>query len=267
MSVIPVPALREFALVPDRFTRIGADVSRHADARVCVLQGNTWAAISGIRVAPADVAALLDEVRTLVPREKTQTWWVDPGAQPADLYERLLELGLRRPADRGDEVHALVCTREPAAAPGGISVRKVETFDDHLVATELQWDAFATPAERREAQQPHLRDEFEAARTAEVPVTFLAELDGRPAGTARSVYSDRGVFLIAGAVAEWARGRGVYRALVRARWDDAVAHGTPALVTEALVDTSYPILIGLGFEDVGTTRRLEDARRTSATSS
>jgi hypothetical protein len=47
---------------------------------------------------------------------------------------------------------------------------------------------------------------------------------------------------------------------VRARWDDAVARGTPALVTEALRDTSYPILKRLGFTDVCTIRRLEDPR-------
>lgn len=42
--------------------------------------------------------------------------------------------------------------------------------------------------------------------------------------------------------------------------DDAVARGTPALVTEALADTSYPILKRLGFEEVGTIRRLDDPR-------
>jgi hypothetical protein len=230
------------------------------------MQGNTWAAISGLRLATDEVEAVLAEVRALVPAEKTQTWWLDPDAQPADLYDRLLALGLERPADRGDAVHALVCTAEPAPGPENVAVRKVETFDDHVAAVELQWEAFATPTDRRAAQKPHLRGEFEAAREAGAPVTFLAELDGRPAGTGRSVYSDRGVFLIAGSVADWARGRGVYRALVRARWDDAVQRQTPALVTEALEDTSYPILTGLGFVDVGTTRRLEDDRRASAAS-
>jgi GNAT superfamily N-acetyltransferase len=136
----------------------------------------------------------------------------------------------------------------------------VETLDDYRSATEVMWEAFETPADRIAQQRPHVAEEFEAHRGAGVPVTFLAELDGRPAGLGRSVYSDRGVFLIAGGVAPWARGRGVYRALVRARWDDAVARGTPALVTEALADTSYPILKRLGFADVCTIRRLEDPR-------
>jgi hypothetical protein len=74
------------------------------------------------------------------------------------------------------------------------------------------------------------------------------------------VYADQGSFLIAGAVAPWARTRGVYRALVHERWDDAVARGAPAMVTEAMPETSYPILKRLGFEEVCLVRRLEDAR-------
>jgi predicted GNAT superfamily acetyltransferase len=136
----------------------------------------------------------------------------------------------------------------------------VETLEDWLRSVEVMWDAHGTPPERRARQQPYLVGEFEASRRSGVPVTFLAEFDGRPAGIGRSVYSDRGVFLIAGGVAEWARGEGVYRALVRARWDDAVGRGTPALVTEARRDTSYPILMRLGFREICTIRRLEDPR-------
>ncbi|HET7129232.1 MAG TPA: hypothetical protein VFJ93_09185 [Gaiellaceae bacterium] len=253
-------ALREFAQNPDRYTWISADVDRFADERVCVIQGNTWAGVSGVRVAPGEVEALLSEVRERVPPEKSLVWWLDPDTQPADLHERLVALGLREPGDRGALLHALACVEEPPPGPAGVEVTRVETYEDHLAATEVMWKAFATREDRRAAQLEHLRAEYEAARDAGVPVTFLAHLDGRPAGLGRSIYSDRGVFLIAGAVLEWARGRGVYRALVRARWDDAVARGTPALVTEALPDTSYPILKRVGFVDVCTIRRLEDVR-------
>lgn len=47
---------------------------------------------------------------------------------------------------------------------------------------------------------------------------------------------------------------------MRARWDYAVERGTPALVTEAMVDTSYPILRRLGFVEVCTIWRLEEQR-------
>jgi hypothetical protein len=252
--------LREFAQNPDRYTWISKDVDRFADERVCVIQGSTWAGISGVRVGASEVDALVAEVRERVASEKALTWWLDPDSRPADLHARLLALGLSAPRDGGSLLHAVACVEEPPAGPASVEVNRVDTFADYLEAYEVMWEAFETRPERREAQRPHLQAEFEATRSADVPVTFLGRVDGRPAGVGRSIYSDRGVFLIAGAVAEWARGRGVYRSLVRARWDDAVERGTPALVSEALPDTSYPILKRVGFVDVCTIRRLEDVR-------
>jgi hypothetical protein len=233
-------------------------VTRFADERVCVLQGSTWAAVSGVRVEPKTLEGLLAEVRELVPPAKTVIWWLDPDAY--HLHDRLVVLGLREPEDRGTLLHALACTSAPPPGPPDVEVVRVETFEQHLAAVELSWEAFETPLGTRERQRPHLRSEFEAAERAGVPATFLAFLDGRAAGTGRSVYADQGSFLIAGAVAPWARTRGVYRALVHERWDDAVARGAPAMVTEAMPETSYPILKRLGFEEVCLVRRLEDAR-------
>ena len=44
--------LREYAEVPDRFSRIaeGSSVTRFDDGRICVLQGPTWASISAPNV-------------------------------------------------------------------------------------------------------------------------------------------------------------------------------------------------------------------------
>ena len=251
--------LREFAQTPDRYTRVSGDVDRYADERMCVVQGNTWAVVSGIRTM--DVAALVDEVRDRVAPGKALTWFIDPDAAPSDAYDRLVSLGFRTPTDGHGLLHALACVDEPPAGPPDVNVTRVESFEDYLAAFGVMWDAFATPHARRDEQRPHLRAEFEASEAAGVPVTFLGRLDGVPVGVGRSIYSDRGVFLIAGSVAEHARGRGVYRALLRARWDDAVARGTPALVTEAIHDTSYPILKRLGFVDVCEIRRLEDPTR------
>jgi hypothetical protein len=259
LSTIP-DDLRRLATSPDRYTRISGDVTRTIDDRYCLIQGNTWAGVSDVRVAESEVERLVAEIRDRVPAQKTLVWWLNPETTPVDLPERLETLGFRIPDDRAGILYALACATQPPEAPAEVSVRRVESFDDHLASAEVMWEAFRTPKARRQAQRQHLRSEFEAAREAGVPVTFLAELDGRPAGVGRSIYSDLGVFLIAGAVAEWARGRGVYRALVRARWDDAAARGTPGLVTEAVPDTSYPILKRLGFVDVCTIRRLEDPR-------
>lgn len=89
---------------------------------------------------------------------------------------------------------------------------------------------------------------------------FLVRIDGRPAATAMSILGEHGSFLVGGCVAPWARGRGAYRALVRARWDDAVERGRPALVVHANPATSAPILRRLGFRALFALDRLEDRR-------
>ena len=62
--------------------------------------------------------------------------------------------------------------------------------------------------------------------------------------------TDRGVAVMAGiATLPQVRGKGCYRALVRARWDDAVAAGSPNLVVQAS-DQSGPILAAMGFRGV-----------------
>ena len=253
-------ALRELAETPDRFAPVAGSVTRYLDDRVCILQGPTWAGISAVNVAPGEVEALVAEVRERVPAEKEQAWWLGPSVRPDDLHERLVALGFREPRDRVSTLHAVGLETEPAPFPPGVQVRRVETFEDFVAAREVQWDAFGTPEERRAVNRPRLREDFDESMAAGVPVGFLAELDGRPAATGMSIPSERGVFLIAGSTAVWARGRGLYRALVRARWDDAVERGTPALAVMANPDTSYPILKRLGFEDVCTVRRLEDPR-------
>ena len=110
-------ALREFAQNPDRYTRIPADVDRFADERVCVLQGTTWAGVSGVRIEPPDVERCSPKCANAVAPEKSVTWWLDPDTQPSDLYERLLALGLQEPRDRGSLLHALACVDGAPARP------------------------------------------------------------------------------------------------------------------------------------------------------
>jgi hypothetical protein len=82
-------------------------------------------------------------------------------------------------------------------------------------------------------------------------------LDGELVCTGTSAPTEHGLLLYGGATRESARGRGAYRALIRARWDDAVALGTPALITQGGT-MSRPILERLGFERVGEVHMLLD---------
>jgi hypothetical protein len=75
------------------------------------------------------------------------------------------------------------------------------------------------------------------------------------AGT--SAPTPHGLLLYGGATAPRARGRGAYRALLRARWDEAVSRGTPVLITQG-GSMSRPILERVGFERVGHVHVLLD---------
>ncbi|MFL5955278.1 MAG: hypothetical protein ACJ76I_14340 [Gaiellaceae bacterium] len=254
-------ALREYAETPDRFSAIaGTSISRDDDGRICILQGKLWASFSAPRFAEEELDDVIEHVHARVAPEKQQAWWIGPSGTPANLLELLRARGFAEPDDRVHELRAVVLTTPPAEIPSGVEVRRIHAYDDFLAAREVQWAGFDTPEERRALQRPHLRADYEESIDAGVPVGFLALLDGRPGATAMAVPSTRGVFLIAGATAPWARGNGLYRALVRARWEYAAECGTPALVTHAVVDTSLPILRRLGFDEVCTIWRLAEDR-------
>ena len=158
LGCVTIPArLREYAETPDRFAYVppGASVERFADERICILQGPTWASVSGASVGDDEVETVLAEVRTRVPADKEAVWWIGPAARPRDLYERLQALRLREPRDRVSLLHALVLAHAPSAPRAGIEVPPHrDVRKDFVAAREVQWDAFETPdtAERRTAR-------------------------------------------------------------------------------------------------------------------
>lgn len=252
-------ALREFAEVPGRFTEVpaGTSVEKFADERVCIVQGATWAAISGVNTTLDGLDDLVAEVRSRVPQDKEPTWYLGPSTRPANAHDELEQRGFRPPRDGHATIYALALTKEPEESEG-VDVRRIESFEDYTVARELAWEAFDEPEDRRARNRARIAEDFAEMSRTGVPIEFLACLGGRPAGSAAAIPTERGLFLVGGSTASWARGRGAYRALVRARWEHAVANGTPALVTHAVPETSYPILLRLGFAEVCPIRRLED---------
>ena len=184
------------------------------------------------------------------------SWLVADSAEPSDLAARLVAAGAI--PDPDDPVYAGMVLRHPPDAVDGIEVRKVTTFEEHCGAVELTWQSFGFSEEQKAELRPKLRDRWEQFRGQEPSDRFIGLVDGRIVGSGSAAYVPGCVYLLGGNVAEEARGRGVYRALVRARWDEAVARGTPALVVQA-GQMSRPILERLGFETVCTVRAFLDA--------
>jgi GNAT superfamily N-acetyltransferase len=84
-----------------------------------------------------------------------------------------------------------------------------------------------------------------------------AWLDGVMVSAGTCAPTPHGLLLYGGATLKRARGRGAYRALLRARWDEAATRETRALMTQAGA-MSRPILERLGFEPVGHVHILLD---------
>jgi hypothetical protein len=184
------------------------------------------------------------------------SWFVADSSQPGDLADRLVAAGAI--PDPDDPVYAgMVLERAPDPVDA-VEVRKVTTFDEHRGAVELTWRSFGFSEEQKAELRPKLRERWEQFRGQEPSDRFVAIVDGEIVGSGSAAYLPGCAYLIGGNVAEEARGHGVYRALVRARWDEAVARGTPALVVQA-GQMSRPILERLGFETVCTVRAFLDA--------
>jgi hypothetical protein len=215
-----------------------------------------WGTVCRFRLEPDQVEAAVLEIRELVAGVEEVTWSVSSTSMPADLPDRLRALGLRDPKPPLDPVvAALALAREPPAADG-VEVRRVASFDDFLVGLEivLASSRFDPEWERRERERA--RETFER-RQRRGALEWLACIDSEPVAFAGAVAGPYGLYLAGGSTLPGARGRGAYRALVRARWDEAVRRGTPGLAVHAQHGTSAPILRRLGFEDVATIHTLQ----------
>jgi hypothetical protein len=244
---------------PDRaLTRILTD-------RYCILLGpvRSFTSISRLRFDPDAVPETLAEIRAVVERHKHSEaiWWVGPSATPGDLVDRLRAHGLR-PADGGHwEPHAtsMALAAEPPPGPPDVVARRVETLEEFRLANRIGGRAFGVPEAEQDEWDAIAEQRFAAERAGHSARAYLGFVDGEAVAVARGlVEADApAMLLIGGGVVAEARGRGVYRALIRARWDDACAEGKRALVTQAGA-MSRPILERLGFEPVAEIEILLD---------
>jgi hypothetical protein len=244
--------LLEAAENANTYTPLGPQDERIADDRFVLWMGRGdepgWNVAQRFRLGEHDVEAVRDEIHGILrARGRTGcTWEVGSRATPSDLVERLLDLGLVDDEPTPIAV-GMVLTEPPAEPPPDVEVRPAATPEEHLAAARIAAVAFGMP------EPTGVRPEDDPNN-----ITYLAYVDGEPVARASAAFGPHAVSLFGGSTLPAARGRGAYRALVAARWKDAVARGTPALVTQAS-PMSRPILSRLGFQEVCEIRILLDA--------
>jgi len=246
--------LREVAEYPNSFGPLASDEERINTGRntLCLGSGSTWNTVQRQRFPLEEVDAVLAEVRaTLRERGRTRTQWEVGSSAPAGLVDALLERGLK--PDKDPHAVALVLTGEPPPPRPGLTARRVETLEELEAAMAVQWEAFEMPPTEIEEARRLLPERFEEG----VNLRHAVWLDEEIVCTGTAAPTEHGLLLYGGATVPRAHGRGAYRALLRARWDDAVALGTPVLITQG-GSMSRPVLERIGFERVGEVHMLVD---------
>jgi GNAT superfamily N-acetyltransferase len=209
-----------------------------------------------VRLDGDGVAPAVEQVRALLRATELDevTWWIGEHSTPSDLVPRLEALGLE-----DDEPPAMttLAIDAPPVAEKSVEVRRVESLDEYLVARQIDWTAFDVPVEEQDERRAFARAGWPPLAADGREVLFVAHADGQPVGFGRVVFTPTAGLLLGGATLPEARGRGVYSALVLARWREAAARGIPRLVTAA-GPMSAPILRKLGFTQLGSVQLLRD---------
>jgi GNAT superfamily N-acetyltransferase len=250
--VAAVDWVLELAENANTYTPLGPTDERIVNERYVLWMGRGdepgWNVAQRFRLRPQEIEEVREEIHGIL-RAKGRTactWEVGSHATPEGLVDRLLADGLVDDQPTALAI-GMVLTEAPAQGTVNVEVRRAQTPAEHLAADQIAAVAFGGPV----PTEPRERDEDPNN------VTYLAYVDGEPVGRASASYGEHGVTLFGGATLPEARGHGAYRALVAARWEDAVARETPILVTQA-GPMSRPILAQLGFREVCEIRILLD---------
>jgi len=242
--------LRRFAEDPPAWGEIDprSGMTRVLTDRYCLFFGPspTTTLVCRLRLDPDEVPETIHEVREQVAQHhhRRATWRIGGSATPVDLVDRLVAHGFVPSDVPGLEPHltSMVLTEEPPSVDD-VEVRRVASPEELALASSISATTLGEEHEEEDWER-----EFTAEQLGDRPRVYLASIDGTAIGAARALVEDGlpAVMLISGGVLAEARGRGAYRALVRARWDDAVEAGQSALVVHAGA-MSRPILERLGF--------------------
>ena len=179
------------------------------------------------------------------------TWWIKLGTD-AGIESRVARLG---ELDETVDVLALDLARgvPDLGRVDDVEVRWIDdaagVVDAYAVLTEV-FGGSLPPDGQVDLEAAKARVDLAAGEIA----IGVVDLDGRPVGTGGVTIADGVARLWNGSVREEARGRGAYRALLRARLGWAVAQGATMALVKGRVETSGPVLRRAGFEVFGQER-------------
>jgi GNAT superfamily N-acetyltransferase len=248
--------LRAFAEAPGAFLHPapGTELIDRGRYHAVVVGGGRYVNVTRLRFEAGDAGDVLDEVHSLAPTGTAS--WITPSRE---LVDALRSVGAHDPEPPLEPTYTALATEREPARVEGIEVTRVETYEEFLTGLEIVLGSGGFTEEGAARQRAEASETY-ARRRARPGGEWLALLDGEPVAWAGAIAATCGLFLAGGATRPTARGRGAYRALIRARWDYAVELGTPLLAVHAQ-ERSRSILERCGFDVVCTMYELESSPR------
>ena len=226
---------------------------RRPSYAVGIFPGGTFGTVAVSAIRPDELDAVLEDTRSVLAGEGAgRAVWFVPDASPPGLLEALLARGVMPSAEPPFEpyVTAMALVSAPDPGPPGVEARLARSFEEFAAGHRIADDAFEMSEADRKVFEARSRALWEFELDDGAYRTFVALIDGEVVAFAAAIAGENMTYLSGGGTRPDRRGRGAYRALVRARWDAAAERGTPALAVGAGA-MSGPILERLGFEPVG----------------
>jgi len=257
------PTVEQVAREAIGWLRTGPQAARLDDPRFVLLDrplSTPWFANAlRLRLHDDEVADVIETARRWFgARGRTSfSWFVSDETTPRDLGDRLVSNG----AVVEDTLTAMVLDHEPEAGPSDVVVRQVRTLEDFRVHQELFTASFGFSPDEAATVLAGAADAWRHWQSEPDRALYLASIDGLPVTAGGIAPTTAGPLVLSGGATQpEARGRGAYRALVRARWDEAVRRGHPTLVAQASA-MSRPVLERAGFRPVGMVTMFADRAR------
>ena len=253
--------IQELAEAPTRFEVVGPGeelvdgpdcivfFGSGTDARSCSVQR--------LRFSGDNIEGTVARVREMI-RAKGRlhaTWELLSSVHPSSTIDHLLSLGMKRSEPPLAAIMTL--STEPPAASPDIVVVPVDTIDEFRTHVGITHEVFGM-LDRLPDELKRIESDGARKLADRSFLRYVARIDGVPAGAATATFTPAGVMLHTGSTLPRFRNRGVYRAMVRHRWFEAVSRATPHLITRA-GPMSRPILRKLGFDELGEVHFLVDS--------
>ncbi len=226
--------------------------SRHWSAEACFnFQPGRIQAFANVSALRATIGTLADVSRSAADYFATRgrddfVWFIGPRSTPDGTVAALTSLGARVLGDCA----AMMLDHEPPRMDE-VEVRPVASPEQLLTYRRIgiAAEAGADPTPEQLAELTSTNDVAwgDYASYAGRRRNFLAYLAGEPVSAAGLLLTEHGVAVMSGgATLPWARGRGLYRALVHARWSVARQMNAGPLAVQASTMSS-PVLARAGF--------------------